>query len=247
MSKNLPDLTPIASILNPEAESSPYNLLPTQFRNYLHAVPEDSQDLSDLQLSVKACADEDLETIRANFWVEHRRACERKVPMSPSNFGVGVCTQYKIHSIFKNEPYKMAYILRPPAEYRTLIRQVISHGLLRAKEAVTAKNVFPVLNKHGEPVRDPITGEYIYALNDRIADVQRRYLEGMIAYEEGLPVHRSENKNFNVNAEISERRDDAPKTAAEMEAEVKRMMEELKNSEGGEDVIDVTPGKGKKG
>lgn len=191
---------------DPSNPESLINLLPPYLANPIKAIPESVllMNEDDLYKAGKCGVIES--KLRQAFWMEYNHSLlGKKKQMAVSNIFTGICSKSYLRDCFSNS-FKLAYILRPPANLKVALHEMLEIGLSQLRDIL----VLPHIDEKGK-------------FDAAHASLKLKAMETIMSRLMGGVVQRVEQKNLNVSVDAS------PK---DIEAEIQELEDKLKSSQG---------------
>lgn len=120
------------------------NIAPMCMSRPIETCPDDIFDMSEAELEHQLMRDKyarELSLVRTSFWLEYERATRAGLTMDVSNIVAGICDRRVfIGSIIANS-FRVAYILKPHAEYKLQVEEMLQIGLRQMREILLLPNV----------------------------------------------------------------------------------------------------------
>lgn len=126
------------------------------------------------------------EKLRISFWREYHEAAAQGKALNIRAVIAGICQYGYFIKNFVSHPWRLAYMLVPPADYVTTMEELLKLGLEQIRDILLLPHI------------DPVTGRP----DARMADVKMKILERVENRVKGMVAHRVETRNLNLNAEV---------------------------------------------
>lgn len=121
--------------------------------------------------------------LRSAFWLEYERCQENVTKMSMRHIYSGVCSQSYFIQNWLRSKYKVAWLLKPPADYRMALEELLMYGLEEMREIMT----LPVVNE--------ATGR----VDSKLADIKFKIWQAVEMRLKGAIIQKIRSENLNVN------------------------------------------------
>ena len=207
------------AIIDKENPSSIYNLAPPNFQKHMESVPNEVWEMSVFELANKTDITLDEKKLRIAFWLEHERALRNNTPINLNHIARGIVNIRSLNSRILADPYKLAYILTPPEDYRVKLEEMLILALEEERKVLE----LPVIQrriqitKDGKEIVHEKVDAKLAALKHQIRESLHNRVHGAVAQ-----------KQLNVNRNI----DDKNKDLSELsEQDLERIVNELRNEE----------------
>lgn len=187
------------------------NLLPSYIANFVKAVPEALHSLSEEDLKREGRCDIVESRLRQAFWMEYDRASFRNSKMNVASIYGGVCNKSYFREVCANS-YKLAYVLRPPTNYKVALQELLTLGVEQLREILTTPN----FDDQGK-------------FNATLAGQKLKIMDTVFQRTIGAVVQKVEQKNLNVNVETE---------VKDVETQIAELENRIQQSQGR--LIDVT-------
>ena len=245
MQKNLAEIPETGSSedLDFFDESNPrslINLLPETARKCVLEIPEEflNQDAVELEKVLKPNATDN--RLRLNFWSEYDAAHSTGRFMKMMNIYRGVITKAAFYRLVLQDPKRLAWLLCPPIEYKNSLNEILTTGLNRLREIISA----PVLDQNGNlmPKQADVVLKAYLAVESRVKGAVVQKVESKVE-------QKSVNVNFNENThekKAAMRPEELDARLSEVRAQLERskthgVPQSLKKSLTQAEVVEVTP------
>jgi hypothetical protein len=124
------------------------NLVPPAMREAIEALALDHADLLELdEASFKKRLKEERRFIsptdnrvRLRFWDAYDRAQADFKPIAISHAFGGICTRDYFYKCYLKDPFRLAWLLCPPASYLTIAEEALAFGLEQLREILAMEN-----------------------------------------------------------------------------------------------------------
>jgi len=179
-------------------------------------LPPNYLGMSDRELKAFVEPGEIDQSLRLAFWDEYTLAIDNDCLMRPANIYSGVCSKEYFHRFIIADPKRLAYLFRPPKDYRLKMRALLDVGIERFEEILNLPITETKYTKNGrayEVVNTKLIGEIV-----KIVALLDNRVKGAVAQK--LVVDQT-SKNLHVHSKY-----EPPKTMKEIEAELKRVKQE---------------------
>jgi hypothetical protein len=191
---------------DPANPQSLVNLLPPYLANPINAIPEQILLMSEDELYKAGKCGVIESKLRQAFWMEYNHSLiGKKKLMAVSNIFTGICSKAYLRECFNNS-FKLAYILRPPANLKVALHEMLEIGLSQIRDIL----VLPHIDDKGK-------------FDASHAALKLKAMETIMSRLMGGVVQRVEQKNLNVSVDAN------PK---DIEAEIKELEDKLQSSQG---------------
>lgn len=209
---------------DPKDPRSLHSMLPEQFVNKAFTITDEHQAMTDFQIlkPLKKETQVLVSRLREALWLQIYAHSNHGGQITMRSVYHGVCTHRSIEHHL-NDPTKIAYILRPPADYQLCLQEMLTFSTEQIRDIMSQSHI------------DPETG----ALDPKIADVKRRIFENIADRVKGMPIQRTENLNVNKEIGVNQSFGEVMDTVNATEADLDKKLRELEKDLG--DVKDVTP------
>lgn len=218
------------AIIDKDDPRSVFHLLPEVMQRYVETIAPEVWERSFAELTRDAKPDVDLKQLRIAFWMDYER-CKRNgadIVLAQLCTGIMSIGRFKKHVL--GDPFKLAYLLTPPEDYRVKLEEMLQVALEEERKILTLPNVKKKItfDKEGN--------EHISETTDAsIAAVKHKIRESLQNRLYGLPVARIHQVNRNIDST-----DDGKKIEDMELPELQAYVEELKQKKNA-NVIDVEP------
>lgn len=179
-------LTPSENHLSAEDHIDEFkSTLPTSILKYYKAIPDEVLNMPEEKLEKHIPGDEltSIQHIRAAFWLEFNRAKTTLKPISLLAVYGGICTKnFFLNHIISNS-FKASYIFKPPVAYEVMLDDLLYQGLRSQRQIL----MMPDRDDKG-------------VFNKDLVKIKTAIIENIHNRVKGLPVSRSEIKNFTISA-----------------------------------------------
>jgi len=160
---------PAANFIPPELQelsifdqSKPYslvNLVSDEFRAHMAKIPLDLFAITEAKFIAQHAPDETDYRLRLKFWDEWQLSLltpGRPAPIRVPAVYYGVCTREFFYQKILKDPVKLAWMITPPTDYDTTLKELLYRGLGRLREIIALPFVqeVPVIHR-GQPVMKP--------------------------------------------------------------------------------------------
>ena len=191
---------------DPSNPESLINLLPPYLSNPIRAIPDSVQLMSEEELIRAGNCGVIESKLRQAFWMEYNHSLMgKKKQMNVSNMFTGICSKAYMRECFNNS-FKLAYILRPPANLKVALHELLELGLSQLRDILA----LPHVDEKGR-------------FDSAHAGLKLKTMEVVMSRLMGGPVQRVEQKNLNVSVEANPQ---------DIEDEIKQLEDKLKASQG---------------
>lgn len=123
--------------------------------------------------------------IRVALWMEFERALFGNRVMKPSNIFAGTCTESVFYKIVEDD-IRFAYVLTPPSDYITMLKEAHNAGLEKLREIFSAQ----IIDTDGN-------------LDTKSAEVVLKAFALIDARLKGAIIQRVDQRSIQLNAELS--------------------------------------------
>ncbi len=149
---------------------------------------------SELTLAKTLKPDSFMVKIKISFWQEYHRAQRERTYMLQSNITQGLCDRVVFHRVVVGDPYKMAWLIAPPAEDILVQKEILQLGykrLLEVMELPITERVY-VTAKDGKR-------KLVARVNLGLIKEMRSITEALENRVNGAVVQRTEAKNLSLS------------------------------------------------
>lgn len=213
--KELKDSSEI-SIIDQSNPHSVYNMSPDNVKKCIDQVPANVWDMSVYELANQAEIGIDEKKLRIAFWIEYERAVRNNTPINLYHVGRGIIQTRGMNTKIMANPYKLAYILTPPEDYRVKLEEMLIIALDEERKVLE----LPVvqrriqITKDGKEIIHEKVDTKLAALKHQIRESLQNRVHGAVA-----------TKSFNINKQIDDEKEELSKSSVE---ELQKIVEELK-------------------
>lgn len=127
------------------------------------------------------------DALRAKFWYCHDKAAYEEKAMTTIELCAGIAAPSMFYTVYVKNRFKVAWMVCKPVELKIQDLALVSLGKRKMAEYLRM-----------DP-RDPVTGKLDY----RLMSIQKSIYVNLENRVFGLPTQRVENKNLNINTDIS--------------------------------------------
>lgn len=120
--------------------------------------------------------------LRTAFWIEYERCQTLLTPMLWRNIYSGACTPSYFDQHWLSQKYKVAWLLKPPADYRLALEELLTYGLEEMRELMA----IPLQDDAGR-------------VNVKLAEVKFKIWQAVEMRLKGAVIQRVRSENLNVN------------------------------------------------
>lgn len=202
-----------------------YNVVPDSFRDALYMIDPRWMAQREETVAKRADLTERDENFRLAFWTEYNTSKDHDKPFSLHRAMAGVCSPYYYHHTILKSPRKMAYIVYPPSDYMTFMKNMLYKGQQRMKEIMSSSAVKEVKDGNGK-----VTGTEV---DMKLANLQLKTFALIDNRVKGAIVQRVkvEQKNLNVNVSAGQVIDASPTTLVDIDKQLNQIDRELSKNE----------------
>lgn len=189
--KMAPEYEPSFSIFNHDNPTSLINVCPKTMVNVLGEIEKAMPRMllwSESELRKKCDVDERDERLRLQFWDEYNLATAQNRRMTLHGFIDGVTTHEIFVKFYLKRRMKMIWIITPPRNYATAMKNILDHGLTRMMEIMRLPIIDPQTQQPNLKVISQIVKTF------QIVDLRVK----------GAIIQRVQQSNVNFNADVSE-------------------------------------------
>lgn len=143
------------SVKDAQNPHSLINLLTGPLRAAVEHLPDELLLMDEARLK-RHCDPGELECrLRIQFWDEWNQACDEGRPMSVSAIMRGICYAEYFYQVILPDPKKLAWVIKPPADFLLAMRDLLYLGMSRLREILELPLVdrTPMIRR-GAPVLD---------------------------------------------------------------------------------------------
>jgi len=205
------------------------NLLPEGVKEAVLSVPEELVHVEEeallgiLKARYNYTPTAAVEAMRNNFWMEHDRvSATRNEVMNQSNIYLGIVSRNQFHSMLRESPHVVAYILCRPPEYEAVMRGLLNLSTRRIRDVLNLP-----LEKADGSVQD---AKIIELVLKAAAMVDLRAKGGYVQRSEtkNLTFMKQENSYTNVfQAASSTKSMDISKLTGDIDAKIAALEKEM--------------------
>lgn len=200
---------------------SVYNLVPPYMQKAIDNIPKEYHLLSEKQMQRAFRPSFEDSQMRMAFWTEYQRAQFTNTKMGMVSVYYHVYDQYTFTGGVVLDPKRLAWIIKPPAQWVSGMQVILNQGLQVMFDAIHADNI--IMHGHLDP---------------RVFNSVFKVIEMANIAMNGLPVIRTESKSVNMNVNQN------TPAAALSEAQLSELQEQrakLLEQKGSSQIKDVTP------
>jgi hypothetical protein len=196
-----------------------YNMVPDSMRNALSTIDPRWMEKSENFVTSKANPTERDENFRLSFWTEYNTCKDMDKPFSMERVMAGACSEYYYRHVILKKPRILAYVLYPPTDYISFMKNMLYKGQQRMKEIM---QVSAVSQEEGETKVDM-----------KLATLQLKTFALLDNRIKGAIVQRVqvEQKNLNVNVDASKMIEASPTSVIDIDRELKELDKQIANNE----------------
>ena len=167
-------------------EGSLINNVPTYVEKALECCPDELLELTEVELEDKIGAKDvlNIRRLRIAFWNEYDRAARTSQHLKMPNVFAGVCSQGYFRKYAVGNSINLAYMLTPPVDYKVAMEEMVYLAMKHEREILTSS----IINQDGE-------------IDARLAGVKQKIAESVHNRAKGMPIHRTQSINQNLNVE----------------------------------------------
>jgi hypothetical protein len=165
------------------------NLVPEAVRNAMERIPAEFLAMDEDELEARAPRQKWTlvdRRLRTAFWIEYARAQDTGSNMQISNVFNGTCSRNYFYGTIMENKIKLAYLMRPPADYTIAMEESLNFGVARLREILD----FPLWAKDKDGIERP---------DVKVAEVILKTVTLIDQRVKGAVIQRIEQKNLNVN------------------------------------------------
>lgn len=174
----------------------------------LQAIPEDVHVMTDKELEGTGNITFYDRRLRHAWHIELTNATKRRLKMNMANIWGGVCSKDYFHKIVINNSFKLAYITRPPFDYRVSLEELLSLGIEQLREIL----LLPHVNEKGK-------------VDARMADVKAKIVQDIVNRVHGQVIQRVEVKSQNMNVNVEATRE--VESVEDIDAKIRELESQL--------------------
>lgn len=190
--------------------SDHYSKLPSQITDSLKLVPHELLELPFSEIEKKACADIDLRRLRISFWQEYDRSSRTGTGFNLANIYRGIMSMGAFRKNVLNNTYRTLYLTIPPPAYKVILEEMLHYGLMFEREILEMNH----FNEKG--------------VDMELLKLKHNIVKGVHDRVKGLPVA----KTLMVSKEIKDSDGPQELSIKDVDAEIKKLKEELGESDG---------------
>ena len=210
------------SLVDDSNKFSVINLVHKDFKEKILNVPAELLEISLDEIKEKLQPSVMLHRLRFTFWNEYECAIDQGRMMRMSKVWAGICHENHFRDRVSKNQLAMAFILHPPTDYLTVVKESPQAGMENLRKIVSAK----VIDDDG-------------TLNPRAADVVIKGIALLDLRVKGAVIQRIDqrlvslnmNKNFEKEESIvnpdSDEMTELPTSLAQLEKEIERVKSQL--------------------
>lgn len=182
------------------------NLLPPYLANNIKAIPEKLLLMTEEELYTLGKCGPIESKMRTAFWMEYNHSLlGKRKQMAVGNIFTGICSKAYMRECFNNS-FKLAYILRPPANLKVALHEMLDIGLKQLRSILE----MPHVDENGK-------------FDSSHAGLKLKAMDTIMSRLMGGVVQRVEQKNLNVSVEANPQ---------DIEAEIRQLEDKIKASQG---------------
>lgn len=201
-----------------------YNVVPESMRSALPMIDPRWMGYREETVAKKANPSDRDENFRLAFWTEYNTAKDLNRPLSIQRVMAGVCSPYYYKYNILSKPRLLAYIVYPPTDYMSFMKNMLYKGQQRMKEimSVSAITKETVIGKNGKKKEKSV-------IDIKLANMQLKTFALLDNRVKGAIVQRVkvEQKNLNVNVSAEQVEASLPKSVIDIDKELLKIDREL--------------------
>lgn len=138
-----------------------------------------------------------LRRLRTAFWLEYANAFNTGRKMMAQGMFNGICQIGYFAKHIAINSFRLAYVVTPPLDYIVRLEEMLDLGLEQTRDILQSEHLVPLRNKEGELIYE--NGQLVMVLDPKIALVKQKITEDLHNRRRGMPIHRTQSLNRNIN------------------------------------------------
>ncbi len=198
-----------------------YNLVGDEVKDLIKAVPMEAWDMSIFELANKSKIGIEEKKLRVAFWLEYERAMRQKSTININHVTKGIVTGRGLAKKILADPYKLAYIMTPPEDYKVKLEEMLVLAMDEERKILELpiERVTLQVDKNGDAVETRKIDTSLATLKHKIRESLQNRAHGAVAQN---IKQVSINKNYNTNST-------SPNVEEMADKDLTAYVEELKN------------------
>lgn len=202
-----------------------YNIVPQSMRNALELIDPRWMNYKEETVTKKADPSDRDENFRLAFWTEYNICKDMDKDFSMQRVMAGSCSPYYYKNVILKNPRLLAYIVYPPTDYMSFMRNMLYKGQQRMRDIMKVSAVQHVEHKDEK-------GKVTHTetkVDMKLANLQLKTFALLDNRVKGAIVQRVkvEQKNLNVNFDGSKMIDAIPTSVIDIDKEIMALDREI--------------------